>query len=267
MQSEYFIFDGIASADMGLYIVRMNDGFVDNPFAGGKNLKIESRRNKVNPYFYGVEKSVLEFSLQLTLLDENLQPKEWTAAERMVVAKWLFHDTYKAFQTADDLGKVYYGIFTKDSNIATVNGTGYLEVNFQTNSYCAWSPVTYSTFDLWNNTETGTIIEVENLSNVNNIYLPKIEIEMKHSDLESDLTVQLINLSNNNLDFSFTGLYYDEIISVDNENKIILTSYPVHINPYELFSKNWMKLVYGVNQIQVFGKCKITFECQFPLIR
>lgn len=266
MQSEYFIFDGIESSEMGLYIVRMDSGFIENPFTGGKTLKQEMRKNSVRPYFYGVEKSVLEFSLTLALLDDELQPKEWSAEQRMTVARWLLHDTYKSFQTNDDLGKIYYGIFTDATNIFTVNNTGYLEITFTTNSYCAWSPVIYSVFDLWNNPVEGTIVEIENISNINKLFLPKIEIEMKEASGEL-YDVQLINISNNNKEFSFTGLRYDEIISVDNENGIIISSYPIHINPYGSFNKQWFELVYGINQIKIIGKCKVTFESQFPIIR
>ena len=267
MQSEYFIFNGINSEDMGLYIIRMDTGFITNPFIGSKSLNQAVRPGRVKASREGLTREVIEFDLQMVLLDDYGKLKEWTPEERMRIARWLFQDEYAAFQTEDDLGKIYYGMFTNEQNLFTMNNTGYLELHFVTNSHTAWSPVIDHAFDFWNNDAGGRIITIENLSNISKNYEPKIEIEMKHEVGESNLEFKLINLSNDNKEFIFTGLRRDEIISVDNENRIILSSYSAHINPYGSFNKNWLELVYGENQLQIFGKCAINIQCQFPIMR
>lgn len=253
---------------MDLYIVRMDSGFISTPLTGGKSLKTEQRRNSIKPYYFGAEYEVIEFDLQLALLDNNFEPLPWTPERKMKIGQWLFQNTYKPFQTIDDLGKIYYGIFTAESTAFTINEEGYLEVTFTTNSYCAWSPVITSVFDLWNNPVEGTIIEVENLSNYGDFFAPKLQIEMKEDDEYSvDHVVTIENLSNNNQLVTVSKLRYNEIIGIDNENRLIKSANPLNLNPYENFNKEWLTLVKGVNQLKITGKCKITIQAQFPLIR
>lgn len=267
MQSEHFIFNGVSSQDMGLYIIRMDTGFISNPLIGSRSINTSVRTRSVRALPQGIAKEVISFDLQMVLLDDNQQLQEWTPERRSAIAKFLFSDNYASFQTADDLGKIYYGMFTDAQNIYTLNNTGYLELTFTTNANTAWSPVINHYYDLRNNPSTGTIITVENLSNITKKYEPKIEFVMAESSGLPNKTLEITNISNNNRIFKFEGLRFDEKISVDNANRIILSSYPVNINPYEKFNKKWLELVYGLNMLKVKGKCSIQMQMQFPLMR
>ena len=259
MQSEYFLFDGVQSSEMGLYIVRFESGFIQSPYIGGKSIKKQSRKNDVQQYFFGVEKESIEFTIQVALLDNNMQPREWTPQERFKIGKWLFHDTCKEFQTADDLGKRYYGIFTNDINTFTLNNEGYVELTFETNSNCAWSPTYIDEFDLSDN-PTSTIKELENRSNVLKIYKPKMEIQL----VNGETNISIKNLSNSGKTISFTDLIANELISIDNKNKIILSDM-FGSNPFSKKNKNWLELVYGINSLEITGRCIITFKSIFPI--
>ena len=267
MQSEHFIFDGVSSEEIGLYIIRMDKGFISNAYVGEKKIKSEIKSNRVESLMQGVAHYVIKFDLEMVLLDDNKELREWTPVARQEVAKLLFKDRYCSFQSADDLGKVYYGMFTNAQQIFTMNGTGYLKLSFTTNAYTAWSNVLNHSFNFWNNDASGRIIEIINESNIGKKYKPKIEIEMLEEEGLIDAEFKIFNISNNNKEFSFKDLRFDEVISVDNMNGIIKSSYPININPYDNFNKQWFELVYGVNKLKIFGKCKINIQAQFPIMR
>ena len=258
MESQYFIFDGIKSKDMDLHIMRIDhSGFVDSPYWGSQDIQEERHKNKIKAYYYGVSKEPIEFTIQLVLMDKNNKPKKWTPRERFKIAKWLLQDTYKEFQTSDDLGKIYYAICTSEANLQLINQEGYMELTFKTNSPYAWSPVYIDTFDLSNNT-TKTTITLHNGSNILKKFMPKVEIEMKGST-----AVTLKNLTNGGKEFTIKNRATSEVISFDNENKIIKSS--LNTNPFGSFNRNWLELVEGENRIEVTGKCILTVKSQYPI--
>lgn len=265
MESMYFIFDGIKSSDMGLYIMRIGEtGFVQTPYWGGADIHESKNRKKVTPYFYGVTRNNLEFPpLQLVLCDKNMQPRKWTSDDRYRIAKWLCHDTYKEFISSDDLGKRYYVLAEAQTDLHLINTQGYMEVKFRCNSSYGFSPIYIDQFDLSNNIETATI-ELENKSNVVNYYRPIIEFEL----VDNCTDIQFKNLSNGGKTMRFEGLNPNEIVSIDCENEIIKSNMP-NSNPFSKFNvdekKYWLDLVYGVNQIEVTSKCKLWVRMQYPI--
>lgn len=257
MQSEHFIFDGIKSADMNQYLIRMDGGGISSPFFGGQDIQEVRMKNKITPYHFGTEKEPIEFTIQISPLD-----KEWTPQKRNKIGKWLIHEDYKLFQTADDLGKYYYVIATEASEFELYNNDkGFITITFRSNSPYAWSPIYVNSYDLSTNTTT-TIIELDNLSNINKNYRPKIEIEL----VGGETGVQLRNLSNGGQIFKFEGLSANERVSIDNENEVIKSDIPLS-NPFLKFNRNFLELVYGTNRIEVTGKCKIWTKMQFPILQ
>jgi len=262
VESQHFRFNEIESQSMNLHIVKMSqDTFIETPYWGGRDIQERIVRNKLRPFHYGISKEPIEFSLELALLDENNQPKEWTSQIRYDISKWLLHDDYKPFQTYDDLTKIYYGIFIDKSNLSLINNQGYMELTFRTNSPYAWSGIEILNFDLSNNT-TSQVISLENKSNIVQKYKPKIEIEL----VNGETSINLINTSNGNKEFQFVDLIADEIVSIDNENELILSD-KFGSNPLEKFNEEWLELIQGVNEIEVIGKCKIQVKSQFPIVK
>lgn len=255
MQSEHFIFNGIKSADMGQYLVRMQSGGIQSPFFGGQDIREDRMKGKLTPYHFGTELNPIEFTIEISPLDD-----EWTPQRKNEIGRWLIHDTYKPFQTADDLGKYYYAIVTEAPNFELYGNKGFIPITFRCNSAYAFSPTYIDNFNLSANA-TNTIIELNNLSNINRNYRPKIEIEIIEGT-----DFQIRNLSNAGEIFSFTGLNVGEIISVDNENEIIVSSL-FGSNPFSKFNKNWLELVYGTNRLEVTGKVNIWFKSCFPILQ
>lgn len=255
MQSEHFIFNGIKSSDMSQYLVRMDSGAVSSPFFGGQDIQEDRMKGKLTPYHFGTELEPIEFTIEICPLD-----KEWTPQLKNELGRWLIHDKYKSFQTADDLGKFYFCIATEMPNFEMYGNHGYIPITFRTNSAFAWSPTYIDDFDLSTN-ETTTIIELNNQSNINRNYRPKIEFEVVEGT-----DVQIKNLSNGGEVFLFEGLTVGEIISVDNENEVVISSL-VGSNLFAKFNKNWLELVYGTNRLEISGKIKLFVKSCFPILQ
>lgn len=254
MESQYFIFNGINSIDMGLHVVRMDTGLITTPYYSGAEIVEEKVFRRHIPYFFGVDRRPLEFKLQFSLLEG-----EWTTKKRYEIARWLFHDDYKLFQSTDDISKHYYVIFTDEGELNLASTKGYVELTCRCDAPWAWSPIYINSFDLLEN-NTNTVIELENKSNLSGYYYPKIEIQMGEST-----GISLKNLSDNGRIFSFSNLENNEIISIDNDKKIIKSDF-IGMYRYNNFNKNWLRLVYGINRLEVTGKCIIQTKMQFPLI-
>lgn len=257
MQSEYFIFDGIKSKDMeNMYSIRTTSGLVESPFFGGQDSEEEWIGSRITPYDYRTQLKPIEFTIQISPLE-----KEWTPQMRNAIGRWLIHREYKSFQTADDLGKYYYARCIDAPNFQLASNRGYLELTFRTNSAFAFSPIYVDEFNLSNN-NTSKVIELENLSNINQNYRPIIEIQLVNS--ETDVTLK--NLSNGGKETKFTKLIANETVSIDNQNEIIVSSRATS-NPFSKFNGEWVELVYGTNRIEVFGKCIIRTKMQYPILQ
>lgn len=262
MQSEYFEFNGIKSSEKGQFLIRTDSGMVASPFFGGQSIEEEQASNKITPYHFGTKKSPLEFTIEISPLD-----KQWTAARRKELGEWLIHDTYKPFQTTDDLSKFYYAIVTEAPNFELYDNKGYIPITFRTNSAYAWSPVLVDEHNLTEITEP-TIIEMHNSSNIGQNYRPKIEIEM----VDGETKVEIKNTSNSGQTMIFDGTpprvdgETPYVISIDNDNQLVVSNM-VGDNAFKNFNRVWLELTYGTNYIEVTGKCRIWTKMQFPILQ
>lgn len=253
--STTFIFDNIKSSDMGLYNIRLDSGGTSSPYISRQDIIEDEIINSHKPLLYGTRKRPIEFTLIFSTLEE-----EFNSKKRLEIARWLIHDEYKAFQTTDYLGKIFNVIAISDVEfIEFGSNKGYFEVTFRCDAPWAWSPTYVEYYDLSNNSSK-TIITMENNSNVLRYYYPEIEFKLEGSSIG----VTLKNLSDGGREFKFTGLKQGETIYVDNERNTIITD---EINTYRIsdFNKNWLRLVYGKNQIEVTGQCRIQTRMKYPL--
>lgn len=138
-----FKFDGKKASSYGLRLVRMDSSlFIEEPIAGSANLTEVDFINDFRPYLYKVRRSPIEFNLQLALVDGNDRPIEWNALKKREVYSWLFHNSYKELVFDDEPDVYFYALALGDLKLYTVEGKGYIEANFRTNSPYAWSAPT-----------------------------------------------------------------------------------------------------------------------------
>jgi hypothetical protein len=255
--SSEFIIDGIKSKDIGIdgvSIIRINASEIQSPFMGAKSIIEEKIPNRDIPYFYGVSLEPIEFSLKFSTLD-----KEYDSKVLFELGKIFGKRTYVPFQSVDAMEKIYYVIATSPISIITYGQyRGWLEISLRCNAPWGWSLPEVSTFDLSDITAP-TIIEIENKSNVNEYYYPELWI-----DLKGDSTgVILKNLSDGEREFQIQVENTNEQFYFNNQLKQIESS----IGKYRLsnFNKKWLRLLQGVNRLEVTGKSVIQIRCQFPL--
>ncbi|MGG3920347.1 distal tail protein Dit [Geobacillus thermodenitrificans] len=245
-----FSYDGISSLDMGVIQVSLEGGLFKETFVANKKINEVSIRGREKPYFFGTERDPLSFPLTIYFedgFDEN---------KIRNVARWLDQDFYKPFYFLEDPNKIYYAMTLENSEFIH-NGIrdGFITLNFRCNSPYAYSPVTTKTYDFSNNTSSGTQIIINNYGDLE--CKPLLAIE----PLE-DGDISIVNLSDNNKEFKFTGLKKGEIVTIDNEKELIESSLS-YVWRYENFNNNYLSLKVDENKLNVYGKCKLTFKYQF----
>lgn len=255
MLSTDFTFDGVTSQSMGIFIVNINSSESSDPFMPSQSIKEEKRYNSHIPIFYGVEREPLEFELTLSLLDN-----EFTIAKRTELTKWLCRETYCEFISADNPDKIYNVISVSPIELITFGSLkGYFRVRFRCDAPWGWSALQLEEFDL-STSVTPTTITINNLSNAVKYLYPELEFTL----VGDDTGITIVNLTNNNETFQFTNLAVGETIYVNNELKQIIGD----AGMYRLsnFNKKWFRLVQSENEIQVTGKCLLSFRYKFPLL-
>jgi phage-related protein len=238
---------------MGIYLVKMNSGFMESQFFGERQLKSDTISGRRTPYYYGDEVQPLKIKLQLSPLGDK-----WTPELKDNVTRWLNNGKFNKFFSYDDPNRIYYLTYVGSPTLnVTGQNQGYIEIEFQNIDCYVRSNVESTQFDLSGITSPA-IVEVLNLGN--ETILPDIYITKK----TENGSVSICNLSNGGLTSTVTGLFIDEELTLDGENRKIITANP-NLYRYDTFNKTYMRLVYGVNRLQITGKChlKINFRQLF----
>lgn len=249
MDSTDFVYAGESSINHGIYLIKMDKGFIEDPFLGEREIISETIPGRETPYFYGVKTKPLEVKMQLSPLDGY-----WTSAKRREIARWLDQETYKEFYSMDDSSKRYFLLYKGGINLHT-NGIqqGYIEVTFQN-----ISPYTYSTEQTQTNNLSG-IVSPTNITfnNAGDTTLkPELEI-LKYGTGAWSLTNTTTGVIT-----SFDSLNDEETVYINNENRQIITDLPL-TNRHSNFNNNYIELVRGVNNLRISGACILTFRYRF----
>lgn len=247
----HFNFDGKWSYDMGIVKVNIGGGLFEDQIISSKRIIEEKIEGRAAPYFYGVERDSLSFSLPI-YFDNNL-----SVDKIREILRWLDTDDYKPFYMEDHPERIWYVMVIDDVKIIH-NGikSGYMELNLRTDNPYTLTPYIISEVYRFRNNSEGTIIEFVNKGDFEckpNVHIHKIG--------DGDLIIR--NLSNQTGDFAFTNLNDQEHIIVDCENKEIETDGLTH--RYNDFSNNYLSFVRGINRLKVIGDCDLRFETEFKI--
>jgi phage-related protein len=250
-ESLYFTYDGINSMDFGIMNVSIDNNPFSEPFLANRVIKEFIVKGKKNPYHSYIQTDPLSFTLNFVLsngFDDSLLSQ---------IKQWFYVDYYKPLTFSESPDKVYYAM-PVDAPVITHNGLGegYVTVNFRCDSPFSYSPdimTQWYDFSLSNQNN----LKIENLGDVEiypQIYISKVGA----GDLQ-------INNLNGSYSMQFTNLLDQEELYINCEKFYIETSIP-NFYRYDSFNDNYMKLVYGQNQIQVIGTCKIKFQYEFKFL-
>lgn len=253
-----FYYDGVSGSSMGLSLVNIQSGMLEENFGYTRNIIEEKVPYAVKPYFFRFEKEPLTFTLTFAKINEK--DLVWDFDYRKKVVNWLFQDDYKSLICMDNPEVIYYCTPINDVKRFD-NGLlhGYITVTFRCNSPYAYTPAYIYTYNFVNSGGVD-IIEIENLTNVEKYYYPEIEINMTNST-----SVSIENLSDSGETFTFSNLTIGETIYVNNESEQIETSLGSNVYRLGDFNKNWLKLVQGVNRLRIIGEVNLNIKCIYPI--
>lgn len=255
IDSLFFVYDGITSESMGVYLVNVgNSGMKEEHFLGDREIIQEQVAGNDIPYIYGVNNKPLTINLTLSPL-EGL----WTTEMRSKIARWLNCGKFAEFYSGDDINKRYFLMYSGSSNLYTnSNQQGYITIQFQNISPYTFSPVNQLIWDESSNTGTST----RTFTNLGDRTLYPQDMWIRKVGA-GDISIK--NLSDGGRIFSFTGLSDGEEIRIQNQTRQIETSLSGTYR-YDKFSGNYMRFVYGTNTLSITGKAEIDFRYRFEFM-
>lgn len=238
-----FIFAGIPSETYNLYISSPDGGMVETTGAGDVVLLTETVFNRPKPYLLGVQQSpVLSYDVQFT------SPDELMAEDIRIIEAWLFGQTqYQKLQIMQyDMEEVYFNCFItqpkiiKSGNtIKGISGTVVCDAPF------AWA-FPRRTRRTYTGVASETIV-LNNVSDNNNYEYPSIVATV--DSFGGDFSI--VNETDANREFAFTGLTAGEVLTVNNELSIITSS--LSLLRLANFNLKWFRLLKGINTLTITG--------------
>ena len=250
-----FYFDNTHSGVYKVCIIDFNSNDIVKQTGGSYAISTEKDTSYNNQHFYiEKERTSDDIVIQLAKTDR----KAWTIAEILDINGWLFKENFCKFQPTDFSNQgyniVYYLKAIDMKKYLTPDLEGYLEITFQ--SYDGYAYIIPNKQIILTSNETKTI---NNISNVNKKYLPKIKVVGS-----GDITIS--NITNGDI-LTLNGLSNDEQIIIDCAIGSVINSN--NENCFALLGKdsyNFIGLNKGKNTIQLTGNATIEFICEYPII-
>lgn len=253
MDTLYAEIDDIQLASFkDIYLIEIESGLSKSPFLPSQEILEEYVTGCDTPIFYGQKKSPLDLTVTFSKLDGI-----WTYDDRRDFARILDpenSDKYLKFKVLTDPAKIYYVKYIDGVDIYT-NGEqkGYITVHFRCDS-----PYYYSDYFIENKNYSAQDTSTHSISNLGNtLCRPEIEITKVGAG-----SISIVNTTNAGKTLTITGLQDNEIVYVNGETTEITTSLPDTYR-YDNHNGTYLELVYGVNNLQITGKCQITFKYKF----
>lgn len=261
-----FYFNGICSLRYGVEIVTSSGGLSPLPFIGGQSIDQQAPLSGIVPHLLGTTKEPMEFELELAVIGQKL-----TQEKRMELAAWLIQPRYCPLELCNNRGIIYHVMVTSQADfLCNANQEGYYRLALQA------MPTSYTTrmlqsFDLGDYQKDGAHyqtpalparMDVYNPCNAAPYYLPSFTITC----LENMQTVQIENLSYQQTPFIIQNAEKNAIFHVDGRLRTITrTINGETANCFDQCNKQWLKLCYGSNILQVGQRIQIDFENEFPI--
>lgn len=252
--STHFVYDGVRSEDMGVYLIKTSTGMIESQFSGEREILSELVVGNNTPYIFNERIQPIRLKLTLSPLEGK-----WTSELKSSLMRWLNNGKFNEFYSVDDVDRRFFITYTGSPTLSVTGlNQGWLDIEFMNIDCYVRSPVTQEMFDLSNITSPA-IIEVENLGDTilypRDLYIQKIGA--------GDISIR--NLTDGGREFKFTGLNDNETLHINNIDRYIETSVP-NIYRYDSFNGNYMRLNFGVNRLEVSGKCKLDFQYRYEYL-
>lgn len=244
----HFIYDGVDSRRMGVLHASFDSSLYEEDLLPSREVMTEKVRNRSNPYFKRLERSVRKFTMTIAI-DGKID----TARERLL-KQWLDVEYYKPLEFVDDReGRVVYCMPEGDTKITHNGMNGYITVNMVSNS-----PYLYGNYKVLkvlsrNNDEKTSYFTINNRGD------KPVSIELWVKKTLEDGEVKIHNIRNGDV-LHFTQITKDETIYYDGVNKYIETDNKFVVSRYDDFNNYWFNLELGETRFFIEGDCEINIR-------
>lgn len=255
--SSDFSFNGITAKSLGLCLCSF-DGTTETANAGS-TLEITTAKavGSHKWYSYGQEYSEpLSFAIHITKIDGT----GFAMREKAMIARWLLRiDGYKPFQFGSgDYMDIIFNARGENMKEIVVAETQGIEVNFICESPFGFSPVIHKQYKITGDNQQ---FYFNNQSEEMGYIYPKMKITV-----DADCDISIINQSDKNRVTTIHDCQAGEVITLDNELKIINTTIPLFHDIQNCFNYQWFRFYRGEfeqdNQLTISGLCTIKLEYQ-----
>lgn len=246
-----FIYNGVMSQELGLTISSANAESTTDSGSNVNPIIQKIYRRPVN-YLLGVEQAPnLTFPVSFNS-ESKINAVLAAKVELLLFGKM----GYKKLQVIQpDMSDFYWNCFLTDPQLKTVGGE-IVGWDATVNCNAPWGfsfqkTAIYPTSSTFYTPPIANIqIAYNNRSGNNDYSYPIIEFTMG----VAGGSFGIINTSDDNRTFSFTGLSANEVITVDNDLQIITSSTGLY--RLNKFNKKFLRLVYGLNNLVFNGGVK-----------
>jgi hypothetical protein len=241
-----FIFDGVPSSRYDLRIFDLETGGKSSGNAGAESTIYEEflyRKNRSN-FFGRATNTNLEFDITVGSFNPI------SAMDRNLAQTWLTSRMeYKKFKIIQsDMIDYYFNvIFEKASNEYVGNLNQAFTLHARCDSGYAWEYPKTLTKSYTGGGVTNESFTIYNSSADPDYNYPIVDFTLNGVGTSFVLT----NTSDNNRQYSFTGLSANENINTDNYNEILISS--TGLFRLSKFNLHWFRLIPGFNSLNILG--------------
>lgn len=276
-ESLVFKFGDFYSSDFGLYHINVDggDGMFEEPFLPSRDIEEIQVRGRDKPFFQFFEREPLEFEVSFAFrntFDRSIVNK---------IVRWLTPNYYERLVFSSEPTKVYYAMPVDDATIIH-NGLrqGYVNLNFRCNAPYAFGSVRINEQQAIEEGEKRRI----NIKNIGDLPIYP-ELLMKNNYIngeeEQGRKIEIKNLTDHGKTLKFEEMKktYEDEGSEITKYKFMPNGAKIYVNGefeevigqnasgerelyYDFHNDNFIKLLPGINRLQLDGNFDVRFRWQ-----
>lgn len=235
-----FVFDGMASDTFGLVIAYLEDASYKQTGGGEFSLVTDQLNRSASTVLLNIQQNpVLKFDINI------ISERDLTLTELVTVKNWLFGSTqYRKLQImSSGFRGTYFNCFlVPKEDFIFVGGYNGISCSVECDSPYAMEFMTTKTFTYTETTTKSLFNMTADLQDLR----PIVEFKMS-----SNGNFKIVNTSYDNLEFAWTGLLADEVITCDCQKGIITSS--TGLKRFTNFNKTFLKIKNGMNNLTFIG--------------
>lgn len=276
--SDFFIFNGINSADYGIMIACLDSSDTDVSINGlSREIKKTAPKNKLRHTIYGAENTdVITFSFNIVKADGT----EFTRSESININRWLTSSPLPQklqFIDNDPCPLHYYAICSQIKDYVYGGKLIGKELLFETDSPFAFSDKAEKIYKI---PESKTFFLYNCADTYNDTYYPVItlltasdSVVIENITDRKSVTINTVRLNPDESGNKTVKLDSGKLTVSGQDNRLIpadrlgwnekYRSYVSSLDDYIDFIY-WPRLLKGLNEIKVTGSCSLKIEYEYP---